>query len=511
MRILMLTVRLDTCPRGYGRPVCTVTRVENAHMSLIISVVARLRCSRLCQSILLAVIGLMVCVASPVRAEIRQLTSQADPACAVGNPTTDSAVGSVAFESTCDFTGENSDGNREIFQVDSEGVVRQITITSGCSSANPASDALGANIAFDSDCDIDGLNSDGNVEVFVSTPGGMLNLTNHTGLERCESLAPSIDAAGALVVFDSNCNFTGENFDANAEIYSADLVGTIDQLTDDRGLSGCGSFNASVNEAGDVVGFESDCDLVGDNVDEISEIFSIDLAAQPTPEITQLTRSEDDSCYSAAPSPAPDGTLFAFESNCDFAGANGDGSVEVFSVTSAGLITQLSDSSDTGCDSFEPSTNGDGDRVAFTSYCDLSGRNDDDGFEIFVATEAGPRQITEGASCWSYSPEISEDGIKTVYVSDCDPLGTNADGSSELFVSDQYVCGACGAPVSGRTAPANPTATDALLALQVAVGSGSCAPCECDVNNSGGINTTDSLLILRAAVGQGIGLDCPEG
>ena len=105
MRIRMLTVRLDTCPRGYRRPVCTVTRVENAHMSLIISVVARLRGSRLCQSILLAVIGLMVFATSPVRAEIRQLTSQADPACAVGNPTTDSAVGSVAFESTCDFTG----------------------------------------------------------------------------------------------------------------------------------------------------------------------------------------------------------------------------------------------------------------------------------------------------------------------------------------------------------------------------------------------------------------------
>jgi hypothetical protein len=52
------------------------------------------------------------------------------------------------------------------------------------------------------------------------------------------------------------------------------------------------------------------------------------------------------------------------------------------------------------------------------------------------------------------------------------------------------------------------TASDALLALRTAVGSGTCETCRCDVNDSGGINASDALTILRAAVGQAVTLLC---
>jgi hypothetical protein len=45
------------------------------------------------------------------------------------------------------------------------------------------------------------------------------------------------------------------------------------------------------------------------------------------------------------------------------------------------------------------------------------------------------------------------------------------------------------------------TATDALAALQTAVGSNSCEACRCDVDGSGEITATDALVILRIAVG----------
>jgi len=71
---------------------------------------------------------------------------------------------------------------------------------------------------------------------------------------------------------------------------------------------------------------------------------------------------------------------------------------------------------------------------------------------------------------------------------------------------------ACGDPVAfvlGNPPPDNTvTATDALFALKAAVGSGSCALCICDVDNSGGVTATDALIILKLAVGQPVTVNC---
>lgn len=52
-------------------------------------------------------------------------------------------------------------------------------------------------------------------------------------------------------------------------------------------------------------------------------------------------------------------------------------------------------------------------------------------------------------------------------------------------------------------------ATDALIALQTAVGSNSCPGCLCNTNGTGGITATDALVILNSAVGQPVTLACP--
>jgi hypothetical protein len=54
------------------------------------------------------------------------------------------------------------------------------------------------------------------------------------------------------------------------------------------------------------------------------------------------------------------------------------------------------------------------------------------------------------------------------------------------------------------------TATDALFALQAAVGLQTCALCVCDVNGSGVVTAADALLTLAIAVGQNISLNCPS-
>ncbi len=61
--------------------------------------------------------------------------------------------------------------------------------------------------------------------------------------------------------------------------------------------------------------------------------------------------------------------------------------------------------------------------------------------------------------------------------------------------------GDCGQPASTGSGP---TATDALVVLKTAVGSGACLDCICDVDGSGGITATDALNTLRIAVGHDV-------
>ena len=68
--------------------------------------------------------------------------------------------------------------------------------------------------------------------------------------------------------------------------------------------------------------------------------------------------------------------------------------------------------------------------------------------------------------------------------------------------------GYCGNPVSGVSA-GTATTSDALYILRVAVGQGTCEPCVCDVNDSGGISASDALLTLAASVGGPVSLTCP--
>lgn len=53
------------------------------------------------------------------------------------------------------------------------------------------------------------------------------------------------------------------------------------------------------------------------------------------------------------------------------------------------------------------------------------------------------------------------------------------------------------------------SATDALIGLGAAVGTGMCMLCRCDVDDSGMTSATDALAILQASVGQPVALNCP--
>jgi hypothetical protein len=432
-----------------------------------------------------------------------QLTDHDQVGCTVFGAASSATGDLVTFESTCDLTGQNADGNREIFQVDDVGFVTQLTDSTDCTNANVTSNSTGQIVAFDSDCDLTGGNGDGNVEIFTVKQGAIVQLTSSAD---CGSFAPSSSQTGARIAFDSDCDYLGgANPYRSNEIFQIDTTTlAVSQLTDDRSSTYCGSFNAASNAGGGIVAFESDCDLTGGNPDQIPEIFEV-LAGNGV--VTQLTASDDDGCVSEHVSSNANGSVFVFQSDCDYTGANADGSEEVFQVTSSGVVEQLTDDASASfCESLRPVVNSTGSAVVFMSWCDPLGTNADGSFELFRVGGGVMEQITAGTGCSSVAPALTTNGAIVSYTSDCNPDGLNADGSDEVFQIG--VCGVCGAPISGNEPPAAPTATDALFVLRAGVGIASCELCECDVDSSGKVSATDALIVLKASVGQPVSLVC---
>ncbi len=314
-------------------------------------------------------------------------------------------------------------------------------------------------------------------------------------------MTPSVDGQGTFVAYASDCDPVGLNSDRSWEIFRVRFDGSVLQLTDDTTASACGSFDPQITSDARYVVFDSDCDLAGENPDHIVELFRVDKRK----DVIQLTSSHDDSCENIEPRLAGDDGI-VFESTCDFTGANGDGSPEIFRRTASGSVEQLTDDPSGTCESGNPATAAGGAAVAYVSSCDPFGMNSDGGFEVFQTDGNSLTQVTTGATCDSVAAAMDAAGRVTFLVSDCDLVGQNPDGSHEIFA---YADCACGAPASRFANGSVPTTTDALMILQGAVGLTTCPLCECDVDSDLATTATDALMVLSQAVGQSVALMCP--
>ncbi|RMF25323.1 MAG: hypothetical protein D6760_01265 [Deltaproteobacteria bacterium] len=124
-----------------------------------------------------------------------------------------------------------------------------------------------------------------------------------------------------------------------------------------------------------------------------------------------------------------------------------------------------------------------------------------------------PRRTSSGTLLVTFAPGFVQpaSGVVQTTVRVIDASGADPDFAEITVLTggviNGYNCGdtdGSGDPVGG----ADITATDALRALQAAVGLASCELCRCDVNISSGITATDALLILKAAVGQNVERIC---
>lgn len=460
----------------------------------------------------LVALALAVCFPTATGAAevpVQVTDDQSGSGCLSVAPVSSASAGILAWESSCDPAGSNNDGSYEIFRALVGQAPFQLTNSSGCSSTSPSISASGDRIAFESDCNLTGANSDGNVEIFLWTSGAQSPISQLTVSVGCDNRSPSLNGPGTFVAFDSTCNINGTNNNGRgSEIYRVSVTGELKQLTVDPNGGMCDSTSASIDDAGTTVAFDSDCDLAGSNEDLAVEIFSVNTNNLV---VKQRTVSGDDDCISIRPSIDASGSLVAFYGDCDLTGANGDHSVEVFTVevSPSRPVRQVTDTTTASpCDSGEPRMASSGLALAFTSYCNLTTGNADGSFEVFQAglgaAASSVLRVTDGKNCSSVLGGLSADGSLVAFDSDCDPSSNNADASVEIFRGG--AC-SCGAPATRRSPP---LASDAQFALRAAVGSASCTPCQCDVNQSGSISAGDSLTILNAAVGQPVVLNCPE-
>ncbi len=338
----------------------------------------------------------------------------------------------VAFDSEADLvSGQNPDGNFEIFTFDRFKGFTQITHSTGLENHEPSISTNGRSIAFTSANDlVPGSNADGSDEVFLATHGTIQQLTNSSG---GNSNQPAISGNGKVVAFISTADLLpGHNLDNSAELFTAQN-GFIKQITD-----AIGGFNEapSVSRNGDRIAFVSSLDPTGGNFDGNEEIFLFDNKTG----FKQITDTTD--CNNVSPAITQNGARIAFASTCDLTGNNADNSEEIFLFDRKQGFTQITDSPTPSVlfgGSFFPAIDGRGNHVAFVSTDDLTGGNPNGGGETFVWDGHTITQLTNGTNSESVErgPSLSGSGkrIAFEYNGELTP-GSNPDGNGEIYTAE---------------------------------------------------------------------------
>lgn len=305
----------------------------------------------------------------------------------------------------------------------------QITNSGGCSHS-PSINKDGSQVAFLSDGNLTGNNADGNSEIFVwkRATGSFVQVTNSTG---CCNDIPAISAKNNRIAFVSDLDLiAGSNTDGSNELFLWDPKSGLKQLTTDSS-GNCCIDRVRITGDGKRIAFASSQDLTGNNAAGTEEIFLWDDKTG----LTQLTHSTG--AYSYSPDISSDAIRVAFVSSADLVGNNADGNEEIFLWEDGNGFTQITNT--TGGSNSLPVINAEGKRIAFVSSADLVGSNADGNTQLFLwDNKAGVIQVTNAKSEDTVTdPAINAYGNRVAFASNADLVGSNPDGNFEIFLWDR--------------------------------------------------------------------------
>jgi Tol biopolymer transport system component len=347
-------------------------------------------------------VALMAVLTSPALAVVSTLTTtqltNTNALCVGGGsfyPTLDSTAKHVAFTSFCDLVaGGNTDGNSDLYfmKTDATGLVQLTHSVGGVGIINPYLSSNGKVVVFASDRDlITGNNTDGNYEIFtVNTDGtGLAQLTHTTG-GRTQfgfqgNTHPCFDFPAQKIALSSDRDLVpGGNADGNNDLFMMNLDGSdLTQLTFTSG--GWGIDQGCLNNGDTRIVLDSDRDLVsGQNTDASYEIFTMNVGGSGIHQLTNTIQTD-----SVWPRWTADGKKIFFSSDANLTGGNLSGNNEIYSINANGTgILEIT----YGAGGFGSSVWGitpNGKAIAVESDGDLvPGSNTDRNGEIFLLTFA---------------------------------------------------------------------------------------------------------------------------
>lgn len=318
----------------------------------------------------------------------------------------------VVFRSSYDLAAANSDGNVELFLWSQDSGFTQITNSTGTGfNGCPSINFDGSRLAF---------TSEGNL--FIWMKGSGLTLLTNTGSSACPI---DMNSDGTRVAFWSNSDLTGQNSDRNTEVFLWIEGQGVTQITNTVAPPGdITNRSLSISGDGKRIAFVSNKNLTGQNSIEFIVIFlwTEDFG------FTQITPLFDSPFFE--PEISKDGTKVAFVSRSNITGQNVDKNQEVF-LWSEGLgIVQLTDTIGEFSFAGLPQLNGDGTVVGFASGASLTG----EGNGIFTWSAAkGFTRVAPG--CCDLSIDSQGSTVAFFSSEDLAPGAPgNADRNIEVFV-----------------------------------------------------------------------------
>jgi len=208
-----------------------------------------------------------------------------------------SADGSkIAFASSADLTGNNPDGNSEIFLYDrTANSFTQITTTVGRTSEQPSISADGTRIAFVSSMDVAPFlnpNAYLNIVLYDATTSSYTLITQTGG---GGNTRPVISGDGQRIAFMSPLDLAGgTNLGGNYQVFLYDprsQTGLPIQVTSASGLPTFNYWPLSINFDGSRIVFGSELNLTGSNGDGNGELFLYSYTYNGPKVLSQITNT----------------------------------------------------------------------------------------------------------------------------------------------------------------------------------------------------------------------------
>ncbi|HMJ26063.1 MAG TPA: lamin tail domain-containing protein, partial [Pyrinomonadaceae bacterium] len=161
----------------------------------------------------------------------------------------------LAFESTEDIAGTGGSDHFRAIRANVAADPATFFQMGGTRAVTPAISQDGSRIAFASKDDPLGTNLDGNSEIFLLVGSQLTQVTNTSPGDLANRVTngnfqPSISDDGRFIAFSSNRNLAGQNSDGNLEIFIYDaLAASFTQLTNTTGIVGSSDAKISGNGA----------------------------------------------------------------------------------------------------------------------------------------------------------------------------------------------------------------------------------------------------------------------